>query len=86
VSAVDDPRPAVPAAVPAVVADVTVRPADALHALRHDLRAPLVLIDGFAQLLAEDRELDDALRRQCAERIRAAAAELRSLVDAAVVE
>ena len=70
-------------AVPAIVADVTVPEADRLRTLRHDLRSPLVLIDGFAQLLAADRELDDDLRRQCAERIRAAAAELRALVDAA---
>ena len=70
-------------ALPAIVADVTVPEADRLSTLRHDLRSPLVLIDGFAQLLASGRELDDDLRRQCAERIRAAAAELRALVDAA---
>jgi signal transduction histidine kinase len=74
---------AVADAPPAIVADVTVPEADRLGALRHDLRSPLVLIDGFAQLLASDRVLDDDLRRQCAERIRAAAAELRALVDAA---
>jgi signal transduction histidine kinase len=79
VSAVDGTRPADLA--PAVVADVAAP--DPLRTLRHDLRSPLVLIDGFAQLLASDRELDDQLRRDFAERIRAAARDLQVLVDRA---
>jgi len=52
--------------------------------LRHDLRSPLVVIGGFAQLLAGDRELSDADRRDYAERIKAAAEDLSSIVDRAL--
>jgi signal transduction histidine kinase len=53
---------------------------EALRDLRHDLRSPLVVIDGFAQLLAGDRPVSDAERRDYAERILRAAAELERLM------
>jgi signal transduction histidine kinase len=52
-----------------------------LRRLRHDLRSPLLVISGFAQLLAGDREISDEDRRQYAERIQAGAEELRRLLD-----
>jgi signal transduction histidine kinase len=55
-----------------------------LHKLRHDLRSPLVVIGGFAQILAGDREVSDADRRDYAERIKAAADDLSSMVDRAL--
>jgi signal transduction histidine kinase len=51
------------------------------HRLRHDLRSPLVVINGFAEILASDRPVTDAERRQYAERIRHAAEELSELLD-----
>jgi signal transduction histidine kinase len=57
---------------------------DDLHKLRHDLRSPLVVIGGFAQILAGDREVSDADRRDYAERIKAAADDLSSIVDRAL--
>jgi signal transduction histidine kinase len=50
--------------------------------LRHDLRAPLTLVVGFAELLAADRPLSDEQRREYAERVLEAALELRGLIDA----
>jgi signal transduction histidine kinase len=52
-----------------------------LHRLRHDLRSPLVVIGGFAQLLADDREISDEDRRNYAERIKRAAEDLSAIVD-----
>ncbi len=49
--------------------------------LRHDLRAPLTIITGFAELLASDKLITDVQRREYAARIRAAADELRSMLD-----
>jgi len=57
---------------------------EALNRLRHDLRSPLVVIVGFADLLASDRPLEDAERRGYAERIRRAADELTEIVDRAL--
>lgn len=51
--------------------------------LAHDLRSPLAVVTGFAELLASDRELSLAERREFAERIAAAAAEIGRLVDGA---
>jgi signal transduction histidine kinase len=49
--------------------------------LRHDLRTPLTIVAGFAEVLAADRPLSDADRREYAARIVAAAAELRQMLD-----
>ncbi len=51
-----------------------------LRTLRHDLRSPLVVIGGFADLLASDRTLEPEQRRDYAERIRRAATELERLI------
>ena len=55
-----------------------------LRRLRHDLRSPLVVIDGFAGLLASDRAIDPDQRRDYAERIRRAAKELEQLLAQAL--
>jgi signal transduction histidine kinase len=49
--------------------------------LRHDLRTPLTIIGGFAEVLAAERPLADADRREYAARIVAATAALRQLLD-----
>jgi signal transduction histidine kinase len=50
--------------------------------LRHDLRAPLTVVVGFAELLASDRPITDEQRREYAERVLDAAIELGRLLDA----
>jgi signal transduction histidine kinase len=55
-----------------------------LHKLRHDLRSPLVVIGGFAQLLADDREISETDRRDYAERIHRAAEDLGTIIDRAL--
>jgi len=50
--------------------------------LRHDLRTPLTIVSGFAEVLAGDRVISDADRREYASRIHAAALEIGELVDA----
>ena len=49
--------------------------------LRHDLRTPLTIVSGFAEVLAGDRTISDADRREYALRIHAAAIEIGELVD-----
>ena len=49
--------------------------------LRHDLRTPLTIVGGFAEVLAADRPLSEADRREYAARIVAAAGELRRMLD-----
>ncbi len=56
---------------------------EALRKLRHDLRSPLVVIAGFAQLLAGDREITDAERCDYATRILRASQDLEQLMDEA---
>lgn len=51
--------------------------------LRHDLRTPLAVILGFADLLATDGDLDAEQRRDYARRISNAALEMRDLLDVA---
>jgi len=63
---------------------VTTLDHDALAALRHDTRSPLVVIGGFARLLAADKPLTDAERREYAEGILHAAEDLSALVDRAL--
>ena len=50
--------------------------------LRHDLRTPLTIVSGIAEVLAGDRPISDADRREYATRIQAAAVEIGELVDA----
>jgi signal transduction histidine kinase len=49
--------------------------------LRHDLRTPLTIVSGFAEVLAADRQISEAERREYAERIKTAADEIRALID-----
>ena len=49
--------------------------------LRHDLRTPLTIVSGFAEVLAAERVISDADRREYAARIQAAAVEIGELVD-----
>lgn len=56
---------------------------EALSRLRHDLRTPLTVVIGFAELLAGEREMTDAQRRDYAERVHRAALDLRRLIDEA---
>jgi signal transduction histidine kinase len=58
--------------------------AEARRRLRHDLRTPLTIVAGFAELLGSDREISDADRREYAERIQTAAGEIRRLIDRAL--
>ncbi len=52
--------------------------------LRHDLRTPLTIVSGFAEVLATDRPVSEDQRREYASRIQAAAAEIREMLDAAL--
>ena len=54
--------------------------------LRHDLRTPLTIVSGFAEVLAAERDISDADRREYASRIQAAAVEIGELVDALLEE
>jgi signal transduction histidine kinase len=53
--------------------------------LRHDLRTPLTVVIGFAELLASDRKLTDEQRRDYAERVLGAGVEMRELIDNATL-
>jgi signal transduction histidine kinase len=57
---------------------------EARRRLRHDLRTPLTIVAGFAEVLAADREITQADRREFATRIQDAAADIRRLIDAAL--
>ena len=54
--------------------------------LRHDLRTPLTIVSGFAEVLAAERPISEADRREYANRIHAAAIEIGELVDALLDE
>jgi signal transduction histidine kinase len=58
--------------------------AEARRRLRHDLRTPLTIVAGFAEVLAGDRPLSEADRRDYATRILHAAREIRELIDQAL--
>ncbi len=58
--------------------------AEARNKLRHDLRTPLTIVSGFAEVLAGDRAISDADRREYARRIQDAAEEIRRLIDQAL--
>jgi len=59
---------------------------DGVNRLRHDLRTPLTVVIGFAELLASDRELTDDQRRDYAARVLNAGVEMRELIDAAQLD
>ena len=50
--------------------------------LRHDLRTPLTIVTGFAEVLASDRVIADDDRRDYAQRILEAGQEIRGMLDA----
>jgi signal transduction histidine kinase len=54
---------------------------EARRRLRHDLRTPLTIVTGFAEVLAADRPITDHDRRDFAQRIQDAAVEIRELID-----
>jgi signal transduction histidine kinase len=64
--------------------DDPVLDAETRRRLRHDLRTPLTIVAGFAEVLAGDREISQADRREFAVRIQDAAAEIRKLIDSAL--
>ena len=58
-------------------------PDETIAKLIHDLRSPLTVVEGFAHLLERDDDrLDHEQRMEYAQRIKAAAAEIRELLDA----
>ena len=57
---------------------------DRRRRLRHDLRTPLTIVSGFAEVLAADRAISHDERREYASRIHAAAVEIGELVDALI--
>jgi signal transduction histidine kinase len=54
---------------------------DERRRLRHDLRSPLTIVAGFAEVLGADRPIPDETRRDYADRILTAANELRVMLD-----
>jgi len=54
---------------------------EARRRLRHDLRTPLTIVAGFAEVLAADRPISEQDRRDFAARIQDAATEIRALID-----
>jgi len=64
--------------------DDLVLDAETRRRLRHDLRTPLTIIAGFAEVLAADREITQSDRREFATRIQDAAGEIRRLIDQAL--
>jgi signal transduction histidine kinase len=55
--------------------------ADELRRLRHDVRTPLTIVTGFAEVLSGDRTISDADRQDYARRILAAGQEIRVMLD-----
>ena len=64
--------------------DDLVLDAETRRRLRHDLRTPLTIVAGFAEVLAGERAISDADRREFATRIQDAAGEIRRLIDQAL--
>ena len=58
--------------------------AETRRRLRHDLRTPLTIVAGFAEVLAADRQISESDRKEFATRIQDAAAEIRKLIDDAL--
>ena len=61
--------------------DDLVLDAAARRSLRHDLRTPLTIVAGFAEVLAGERDISEADRREFSKRIQDAANEIRKLID-----
>lgn len=55
--------------------------AESRRRLRHDLRTPLTIVAGFAEVLAGERQISEHDRREFAQRIQDAAEDLRRLLD-----
>jgi signal transduction histidine kinase len=49
--------------------------------IRHDVRTPLTIVTGFAEVLAGERAVSEADRRDYARRILDAGRELRTMLD-----
>jgi signal transduction histidine kinase len=49
--------------------------------LRHDVRTPLTIVTGFAEVMAADRAISDEDRRDYARRILQAGQEIRAMLD-----
>ena len=64
------------------MSDDLVLDGEARRRLRHDLRTPLTIVAGFAEVLAADRPISEQDRRDFAARIQDAATEIRELLDA----
>jgi signal transduction histidine kinase len=64
--------------------DDLVLDAETRRRIRHDVRTPLTIVAGFAEVLAADRVISDADRREFANRIVDAAGEIRRLIDEAL--
>jgi len=56
-------------------------PEEERRRIRHDLRTPLTIVTGFAEVLAGDRPVSDADRRDYARRILDAGQEIRTMLD-----
>jgi signal transduction histidine kinase len=56
-------------------------PEDERRRIRHDLRSPLTIVAGFAEVLSADKPIADETRREYARRILTAAKELRTMLD-----
>jgi signal transduction histidine kinase len=54
---------------------------DDLSRLRHDLRSPLTVVIGFAELMAADRPMSEDQRRDYSSRVLDAAVEMRDLLE-----
>jgi signal transduction histidine kinase len=62
--------------------ETTDAPGERLVSLVHDLRTPLTIVQGFADLLARrGAELSDDQRDEYVSRIAAAAAEMKAILD-----
>jgi signal transduction histidine kinase len=55
--------------------------ADAAARLRHDLRTPLTVVIGFAEILAGEKALSEEQRHDYAARVLSAALEIRTVVE-----
>jgi signal transduction histidine kinase len=55
---------------------------DERRRLRHDIRTPLTIVTGFAEVMAGDRVISEDDRRDYARRILEAGQEIRAMLDA----